>query len=186
MTTPGTPRVLYVIACAAPPARDVAVLVRLAQERGWEVCVITTPNARAFVDAPALEELTGHPVRSEYKRPGDADVLPAPTAIAVAPATVNTVIKWALGIADTLALGLLTEAIGKQLPVVAMPFTNRAQAAHPKFGRSIEELREWGVRVLYGPDVYELHEPGAGGDHVDAYPWHLLLPALEQTSRTSR
>ncbi|MFE5326115.1 flavoprotein [Embleya sp. NPDC056575] len=175
MTTPDSPRVLYVIACGAPPARDVAVPVRPAQTRGWDVCVITTPAGRGFVDVLAVEELTGHPVRSEYKQPGTADVLPAPTAIVVALATVNTVIKWTLGIADTLALGLLTEAIGKGLPVTAMPFTNRAQAAHPKFERSIEELRERGVRVLYGPDVHELHEPGTGGDRVDAYPWRLLF-----------
>ncbi|MFI6986491.1 flavoprotein [Embleya sp. NPDC050154] len=178
MTTPGTARVLYVIACAAPPAGDVAVLVRHAQEQGWDVCVVTTPSGRSFVDVPAVEALTGHPVRSEYKQPGTDDALPPPDAIAVAPATVNTIVKWALGIADTLALGLVTEAIGKQLPVVALPFTNRAQAAHPKFERSIEELRAWGVRVLYGPDVYALHEPGTGGDHLHAYPWHLVLDEL--------
>ena len=43
----------------------------------------------------------------------------------VAPATFNTINKWAAGISDTLALGLLTEAIGKKIPVVALPFTNR-------------------------------------------------------------
>ena len=40
-------RVLYVIACATPAARDVAKLVALAQERGWRVCVIATSSALA-------------------------------------------------------------------------------------------------------------------------------------------
>jgi phosphopantothenoylcysteine synthetase/decarboxylase len=172
-------QVLYVITCAAPPARDVAKLVVPAQDRGWDVCVIATPQAVRFVDVPAVEKLTGHPVRSEYKEPGTPDVLPAPDAIAVTPATFNTINKWAAGISDTLALGLLTEAIGKRLPVVAVPFTNRLHAAHPAFGENIERLRSWGVAVLYGPDVYPLHDPGTGSQHLDVYPWPLVLDALD-------
>ena len=64
----------------------------------------------------------------------------------VAPATFNTINKWAAGISDTLALGLLTEAIGKGLPLVALPFLNVAQARHPAFARSVEQLRQAGVR----------------------------------------
>ena len=66
-----------------------------------------------------------HPVRSQYKNPGEPDLLPDPDAIIVAPATVNTINKWGAGICDTLALGILVEAIGKQLPVVAMPVPTR-------------------------------------------------------------
>ena len=73
-----TAPVLYVIACAAPPAADVGQLVSLAQQRGWDVCVLTTPSARRFTDVAALERQTGHPVRSEYKNPGEPDVLPGP------------------------------------------------------------------------------------------------------------
>ena len=170
--------VLYVIACAAPPAREVDKLIRPAHEAGWDVCLIATPQATKFIDAAALESMTGHPVRSEYKHPDEPDVLPPPDAIIVAPATCNTINKWAAGISDTLALGLITEAIGKRLPVVALPFTNRAQAAHPAFERNIRDLRSWGVTVLYGPDVYPLHEPGQGGRHLDQYPWHLTLQAV--------
>lgn len=170
--------VLYVIACAAPPAGEVATLVTMAKADGWDVCVILTPQAVAFVDVPALEALTGHPVRSEYKQPGEPDVLPPADAMIVAPATCNTINKWATGISDTLALGLLTEAIGKGLPLAALPFTNKAQAAHPAFDRHIQELRQWGVHVLYGPDVYALHEPGTGSRYLASFPWHLTLEAV--------
>jgi hypothetical protein len=100
----------------------------------------------------------------------------------IAPATFNTINKWAAGISDTLALGLLTEAIGKKLPLVALPFTNNAHAAHPAFARSIHELRSWGVHVLFGDDVYPLHEPGTGSQHLSEYPWHLTLATLDNTS----
>jgi phosphopantothenoylcysteine synthetase/decarboxylase len=173
-------RVLYAIACGAPPTREVQKLITPAQTAGWDVCLILTPMATRFVDVAELTELTGHPVRSDYKQPGDPDVLPEPDAIIVAPVTCNTINKWANGISDTLALGLITEAIGKKLPLVALPFTNKAQAAHPAFESSIRDLRSYGVTVLYGPDVYELHEPGTGGQHLDRFPWGKALEAAEE------
>jgi hypothetical protein len=36
------------------------------------------------------------------------------------PVTFNTLNKWALGISDTLVLGLLTEAVGLGLPLRAL------------------------------------------------------------------
>jgi flavoprotein len=55
----------------------------------------------------------------------------------VAPAAFNTINKWAAGISDTLAHGLLTEAIGKGLPVVALPFINTAEAARTSSCRAL-------------------------------------------------
>ncbi|MDX6334579.1 MAG: hypothetical protein QOG05_1919 [Streptosporangiaceae bacterium] len=170
--------VLYVIACAAPPAAEVGELAGQAQRRGWDVCVLTTPSGRRFTDVAALERLTGHPVRSEYKNPGEPDVLPPADAIIVAPATVNTINKWAAGICDTLALGILVEAFGKRLPVVALPSTNRAHAAHPVFTENIGKLRSWGVTVLFGAGVPALPEPDTGGADLDQFPWSATLDAL--------
>jgi hypothetical protein len=87
-------------------------------------------------------------------------VLPEPDAVIVAPAMVNTINKWAAGICDTLALGILVEAIGKGLPLVALPFSNYAHAAHPAFIENVGRLRSWGVTVLFGPDVYPGMTPG--------------------------
>ena len=161
---PGGAGVLYVIACAAPPAAEVGRLVSLARRRGWDVCVLTTPSARRFTDTGALERQTGHPVRSEYKNPGEPDVLPDPDAVIVAPATVNTINKWAAGIFDTLALGILVEAIGKRLPIVALPSTSEAHAAHPAFTENIGKLRSWGVSVLFGAHALQDRIQPAAGD----------------------
>src|SRR5262245_52481973 len=148
--------VLYVLVCGSSAARDVGMLVELAKRAGWDVCVVTTPDGRKFVDVDQLTAQTGHPVRSSYKDPDEPDVLPPPDAIIVAPATVNTINKWAVGVADTLVLGLLVEGYGKGLPIVALPYTNREMAAHPAFLEAISRLRAWGVVVLFGPDVMTL------------------------------
>jgi hypothetical protein len=170
--------VLYAIVCGSPVARHVGRLVALAHRAGWEVAVVTTPEGEKFIDGSALSEQTGHPVRSQFKHPADPDVLPAADAIVVAPATVNTVNKWACGIADTLALGLLIEGHGLGLPIVAMPYTNTAMAAHPAFRESLGRLRSWGVRVLFGDDVMALPPPGAGSRFAVHFPWQLPLAVL--------
>ncbi|MFI1969555.1 flavoprotein [Streptomyces cinnamoneus] len=175
MTTTAN-RILYLVCCAAAPAVRVADGVRAAQDAGWDVCLILTPYAHRWLEAdvPALRELTGHPVRHEYKLPGQPDVLPPPDAILVAPATFNTLNKWAAGISDTLALGLVTEAIGLGLPMAALPHLGAAQAAHPALSRSVDFLRAAGVTVLLGEDGYD---PGRG-DRVETYPWERGVAAL--------
>jgi len=173
-------QVLYIVSCAAPPALDVHILIDLAQQDGWDACLIATPRAFQWIDVPGLSEQTGHPVRYDYKLPGEPDVLPEPDAIVVAPATFNTLNKWAAGIADTLALGLLCEAIGRGLAVVVLPYLNAAQAEHPALAGSIDRLRTSGVRVLFGPDVLPLHRPRQG--KRDQFPWHLILPAIKEAA----
>jgi phosphopantothenoylcysteine synthetase/decarboxylase len=173
-------RVLYIITCGSTAARNVGILIGLAQSEGWEVCVVATPDGCKFIDVAAVAAQTGYPVRTTYKNPGDPDVLPDPYAMIVAPATVNTINKWSAGITDTLALGLLVEGQGRGLPIVAMPYTNAAMAIHPAFLESIGRLRGWGVTVLFGDNVIRLHAPGTTERHIDEFPWHLTLDALRE------
>jgi hypothetical protein len=171
--------VVYVIACGAPPTRDVVKLVDIAHNDGWDVCVITSPAGRAFLDADAMSAKTGHIVRSEYKQPGTPDILPSADAVIVAPATCNTMAKWAAGISDTLPLGILVESLGKHLPTVCMPFSNRAQLSFPAIQTAMKNLAAWGVTIL-GADVYPPHDPGTGGKYVHLFPWRTAWEALLQ------
>jgi phosphopantothenoylcysteine synthetase/decarboxylase len=146
-------RVLYVVVCAAPAAADVEVLVRLAHDAGWRVFVITSPMGRRFVDADRLTELTGEPVRSEFRMPDEPNGMPAADAVIVAPATFNTINKWACGITDTFAVGLLCELMGFNVPSVAVPLLKEALARHAAFGANLDVLRSMGVRILFDPSA---------------------------------
>ncbi|MFF5204759.1 flavoprotein [Streptosporangium sp. NPDC000396] len=177
-----TGRILYVVVCAAGAAGDVGRLVAMAQEKGWTVQIVATPSALGFIDVPALTEQTGRAVRSRYRRPADPKP-PRADAIIVAPATYNTINKFAQGIADTYALGLLAEAPGLGIPVVVLPFVNSGLASRAPFRQSVETLRAEGVRVLLGPGEFEPHPFDAGDDRTAAYPWHLALAALGERLR---
>jgi len=178
-------RVLYVIVCGAGPAPEVGRLLGYAQEHGWQVHVIATPAALAFIDTAALEAQTGNPVRSEYRVPGDSvqRSLPNADAIIVAPATYNTINKWALGISDTYALGVLAESIGLELPVVAVPFVNTALASRTPFQQAVEVLRAEGARIVLGPGELEPHAPGTGDTRIPFFPWKLALDEAERLTK---
>lgn len=170
--------VLYVVVCGSPAARGVGRLVDLAQRDGWRVCVVATPDGLKFIDLYGLARQTGHPVRHTYKYPGEPDLLPPADAMLIAPATVNTINKWAAGIADTLALGLIVEGLGKGLPIAAVPFTNEVMARHPAFVENIGKLRKWGVTVLWGDGAIPAFQPGTGESILDGFPWDLALKAV--------
>lgn len=173
-------RVLYIVSCAAPPTLEIETLIELAQADEWDTCLIFSSRAARWREAELAElaELTGHPVRFDYKMPWEEDVLPPADAMLVCPATSNTLNKWALGISDELHLGLITEAIGKGLPLVALPYLNARQAMHPAFDTSIAVLRSVGVKVLLGDGGFVPHEPGQG--ERDEYPWRAALAAFHE------
>lgn len=180
-------RVLYTVACGGRPAADLPAFVAWAQGQGWDTCVIATPAGMKFVDASRLAEMTGHPVRDDYKRPEEPDVLPfPPDAFVVAPATFNTINKWAAGISDTLALGLLNEALCAGQPIIAVPNPNTTLARHPAFLRSIAFLRDCGVTVLFDPGAYPLPTPNMGKPSRELFPWQALKEALQAATQPLR
>jgi hypothetical protein len=169
-----TNRNLSLIVCGAGPATAIGAFLTLAQDRSWATQVIATPAALDFLDPAAVARQTGRPVKSQYSKPG-APRSPVPDTVIVAPATYNTINKWAQGISDTYALGVLAETTGLRTPTVVLPFVNSALADRAPFRRSIESLRGEGVRILLGPGGYQPHPPRTGGDLISTYPWHLAL-----------
>lgn len=171
-------RVLYLMICGAGPADHIDRMVKLAQADGWDVWCVATPSAiEHFLDLDALAALSGHPVRTGHQRTGQP-ALPKADAVIVAPATYNTINKWAAGIADTYVLTQLAELTGLGVPIVVLPFVNTALAGNQVFLRSVDELRESGVTVLFGDGGFVPHPPRTGGQAMERYPWGAAFKAL--------
>jgi hypothetical protein len=165
---PGT---LHIIVCGAPPAGEIQDLAKLAQAAGWNVAVIATPNARRFMDIAAIEQFTASPIRSDYAQPGEAESFSSPNAVIVAPATFNTINKWATGIADTFAASELSEDLGKGIPIVVAPCVSEALLQHPAYRWHVELLQDCGVSFMHDPRRYPAPK---------ITPWHSILSELER------
>ncbi|GAA1184512.1 phosphopantothenoylcysteine synthetase/decarboxylase [Kitasatospora gansuensis] len=166
---------LYVVVCASGIAGGVGELITAAQAEGWKVGVIATPQGLGFIGQEAIEAQTGYPIRSAWRTPGAPRPLPPADAIAVAPATFNTINKWAAGISDTLALGILCEAYGLGIPTAVQPYVNSAQAAHPAYDESLARLRAMGVLI----GDYVPRTPTA-----DTYRWTHVLDLLRPVAQS--
>jgi hypothetical protein len=146
-----SPPVVYLIVCGVGPAADVPRFLNLANKAGWTVCMTATPQGAELLDEARVSNLVEYPVRLDYEKPSPP--WPPADLVLVAPATINSVNKFSAGIADSVALGLLTECFGVDVPVVIARNVNPALARHPRFWGSIEELRHWGVDVLFDPSA---------------------------------
>ncbi|MEU4211893.1 flavoprotein [Streptomyces sp. NPDC026206] len=181
MTTP----VLYLLGTAAPPVMRIAEVIQSAHSDGWDVCLGLTPTAACWLeeDLAELESLTGHPVRSQHRRPTEPDVWPAADVALVAPATFNTINHWALGLTSHFVVGFAAEAIGKGIPLVAMPCVNQALVRHPQFEQSVLTLQRAGVTVLYGEGGFMPNPPGSGSPA--GYPWDIALSEARRALKTA-
>lgn len=169
-------RVVYVIGGAAPPLFDIEELLGLLQGRGWRPCLILTPTAAAWIKATHRGQIAGCPVRVDRRRPGETESLPPADAVLAAPLTFNTVNKWAAGINDTLALGLLNELLCEGAPVVAAPCVKASLQTHPAYQDSVSRLERSGARVLTTEDT----TVRTNGTLTLA--WPLVIEALETSS----
>jgi phosphopantothenoylcysteine synthetase/decarboxylase len=165
--------VLYLVISGAPAPEGLPALVRLCQAAGWKVAVFSTPMGVRFCDIAELEALTGAPVRSEWRMPGAGSPVPPADAVLACPLTFTSVNKFAQGIADNFALGLLCETVGYGVPVTVVPHCKPQLASHSAFTASLGTLRGMGVRVLFDPDApYERRMP----------PWSEVVAALRPVS----
>ena len=126
-------------------------LIRLLVKNGAEVKCVCTPSALEFVTPLALETLSGYPLYSDLfssrNESKTAHVGYADWAdlMVVAPASANTIAKFAHGIADN-ALTTLFNAFDKT--VVLAPAMNTRMYKHPATQSNLDMLRQWGVKVV--------------------------------------
>jgi len=87
----------------------------------------------------------------------DLAIRPRPPrgVVLFAPCSFNSLNKLAHGIADSLALSLVAEAIGRATPVIVGPSLNAPLLRHPAAQRSLARLEGWGVTIVPPVDLGE-------------------------------
>jgi phosphopantothenoylcysteine decarboxylase/phosphopantothenate--cysteine ligase len=144
-------------------AYKAAELVRLLQQDDFTVQVVMTRGAREFISPLTFAALSGHKVITdlfEKSEGGDANLESAIEHIAVAqrtdlllvaPATGDTLAKFARGIADDF---LSTLYLATTAPVVVAPAMNVNMWNHAATQENIEILRRRGVHVVNPDEGY--------------------------------
>jgi len=174
----GRPK-LYIIGASAPPVRELADACQLAIDAGWQPYVTLTPTAAEWIDLAELQTVTGQPARVQPRRPGESDPFPPADAVLAAPLTFNTINKWAGGINDTVALGLLNELLSSELPIVAVPCVKDALRAHPAYATNLHVLEDAGVQFL-GDSIST-----RGSDGLAAFDWPAVMQHLTRITRVA-
>ena len=137
-------------------------LLRLLQKRGCEIHVVMTENAQHFVTATTLAALSRNHVFTgmfpEPDSPSGLDVAIDHIRLAhstdlllVAPATANTLAKFANGIADDF---LSTLYLATRAPVVVAPAMNSDMWQHPTVQANLQRLVSLGVRIVEPEEGY--------------------------------
>jgi len=164
---------MYVVASAAPPVLRISEFVAELRKRQWQVCLIATPTAATWIDLDEISSATGCVTRATPRGPHEPDALPPADALVVAPLTFNTLNKWAAGISDTLALGILNELLGVDIPIIAAPSIKSALRQHPAYSDSTRRLTECGVTVM-DPELIT----GRDDDGLATFEWARILQEI--------
>lgn len=138
---------IYLIVTGAGTARRIPALLDGLVQLAPKVMTVLTPSAHRVVSQRELALVPGHTIVESYF---DGTILPRPPrgVVLVAPCTFNTLNKLAAGIADSLALSITAEAIGRRTPVVIAVSANLPLWAHPKSAESVATLRRWSCEVI--------------------------------------
>jgi phosphopantothenoylcysteine decarboxylase/phosphopantothenate--cysteine ligase len=131
-------------------------IARGLQKNGHDVVAVMTRSAEKFVGPLTFEAITRRTVITDQYQPGaNADIEHIAIAssidlLLVAPATANTIGKFANGLADDFLSSLYTAT---RAPVMIAPAMNTNMFEHPAVAKNLETLVSRGVHVV---------DPGAG------------------------
>jgi phosphopantothenoylcysteine decarboxylase / phosphopantothenate---cysteine ligase len=160
--------------------------VRLLQERGVRVQVVMTDSAQEFVRPLTFAALSGEKVITGLFSAGDEQpnldsavehiaVAQSIDALLVAPATADTLAKFAQGIANDF---LSTLYLATKAMVIVAPAMNVNMWEHPATRANLEILRQRGVLIVE-PDSGYLACGMIGAGRL-AEPEHIVAATLER------
>ena len=139
--------VYLILSGTTTAARCPEILRGLAALGFAHVLAIPTPHASRTVSGRELADVPGAQIVESYF---DLAIRPRPPrgVVLFAPCSFNSLNKLAQGIADSLALSLAAEAIGRGTPVIVAPSLNQPLMDHPVARASLRTLPEWGVIIV--------------------------------------
>lgn len=132
-----------------------AILVRRLKDAGFNVRVVMTEGAQAFVTPLTFQALSGYPVHTELLNPeaeagmGHIELARWADLLLVAPASCDVLAKFACGLANDL---LSTLYLATKAPVWVAPAMNQQMWAAKATQRNLNTLIEDGVHVIM-PDA---------------------------------
>lgn len=150
---PSPGRRLFLIVSAGGPVVRTTARIAAEQANGFEVRVIATPQAAQWLDEAEIERLTGYRLESAMLTPAQSTLDPLGNRVLASPVTLNTLTKWADGHADNLAIGLLCEALGSEIPITAELSLSRQFFNHPAVPGAVQRLVAMGVELRSHPDA---------------------------------
>ena len=128
-----------------------AVFARLLIKAGFDVRVVMTSGAQAFITPLTLQALTGNEVHisllDEKAEAGMGHIELAKWAdlMVIAPASANTLARLAMGMADDL---LTTVCLATTAPVIIAPAMNQQMWAHPAVNLNVQTLRDMNYQII--------------------------------------
>src|SRR5687767_15736215 len=131
-------------------------IARGLQKNGHDVVAVMTKSAERFIGPLTFAAITRREVITDQCKPGaNADIEHISIAstidlLLVAPATANTIGKFANGLADDVLSALYTAT---RAPVLIAPAMNTNMFDHPAVAKNLETLIARGVHIV---------DPGSG------------------------
>ena len=128
-----------------------ASFARLLIKSGYDVRVIMTASAQAFITPLTLQALTGNPVHidlldeSAELGMGHIELAKWADLLIIAPATANTIAKLAMGIADDL---LTTVCLATTAPILIAPAMNQQMWQHPSVKLNLQTLTDYDYEII--------------------------------------
>jgi len=132
-----------------------AIIVRRLKDYGFNVRVVMTHGAQAFITPLTFQALSGNPVHTELLDPeaeagmGHIELARWADLVLVAPASCDTLAKFAHGLADDL---LSTLYLATKAPIWVAPAMNQQMWAAKATQRNLQTLVEDGIHVIM-PDA---------------------------------
>lgn len=132
--------------CGGIGAVESIKIIRELRRHGAKVIPFMTPSALQFLTTLSVEWAAQN--KAVLHSTEDVEHLQSFRAVVVAPCTLNSLAKMALGLADNAVTSLLATQFARRAKVLLIPAMNEAMSQHPLYQNHTSILKSWGAAFL--------------------------------------